>query len=186
MFGGVAVMVVATLAGAALWSGGEAGVSAWRVVRDLPAGAQVSPADLEAVTVVVPEGTSFAPADAVPVGRLARPVASGELLPADAVVAQTPRDVRLVTVPVEPLHAPVDLAPGSVVDVWSTPQADLGGAAVPSLVLPGASVVTAAADPDGVTGAIAVVLEVHADDAAMVVAAARGGVIDLVAVPAVP
>jgi hypothetical protein len=43
-----------------------------------------------------------------------------------------------------------------------------------------------AADADGVSGTIAVVLEVSTRDAPALIAAVRSGALDLVAVPAVP
>jgi len=183
---GALLIIGATLAGALLWSGGTEGTAVWRMVRDLPAGAPVTPADVEAVVVVVPEGTSYLAAEVLPEGRLGRAVAAGELLPADATSAVAPADVRLVTVPVEPMHAPVDITAGSVVDVWSTAEGDIGGVGTTELVLAQVRVDAVLADAEGVSGALAVVLEVATEDAPVLVAAARGGVIDLVAVPAVP
>lgn len=183
---GALLIIGATLAGALLWSGGAEGTAVWRAVRDLPAGAQVSVGDVESVVVIVPEGTSYVVADDLPDGRLTRPVAAGELLPANSTSTSTPDDVRLVTVPIEPVHAPVDLAAGSVVDVWGTAEGDIGGPGSSGLVLERVRVDAVAADVDGVSGAIAVVLEVSTQDAPALIAAARAGAIDLVAVPAVP
>lgn len=183
---GALLVVGATLAGALLWSGGAEGTAVWRAVRDLPAGAQVGVGDVESVVVIVPEGTSYAIADELPGGRLMRPIAAGELLPANSTSTSAPRDVRLVTVPVEPMHAPVDLQTGSIVDVWATAEGDIGGAGPSELVLERVRVDALAADADGVSGAIAVVLEVSTQDAPALIAAARSGAIDLVAVPAVP
>lgn len=182
---GALLIIGATFAGALLWSGGTEGAAVWRAVRDLPAGAPVTPADVESVVVAVPEGTSYVTADVLPEGRLVRAVASGELLPAGATSSAVPADVRLVTVPVEPMHAPIDIAAGSVVDVWSTAEGDIGGAGATALVLAQVRVDAVVTDADGVSGALAVVLEVATADARVLITAARGGVIDLVAVPAV-
>ena len=102
-------------------------------------------------------------------------------IPVDADVA----DARWVTVPVEPLHAPVDLAPGERVDVWATDASDLGAIPVPELVLERVLVSQVAVDGVGMGGEYGVVLEIDPRDAAALLAAARSGGIDLVRVPAV-
>jgi hypothetical protein len=90
-------------------------------------------------------------------------------------------DVRLVTVPVDILHAPITLAPGARVDVWATATAE---GAVPTLVMRDALVVATSADAESSTGQLGVVLEVPTADAGAVVAATRVGSVDLVALPA--
>jgi Flp pilus assembly protein CpaB len=182
----VLLITGATVAGALLWSGGSEGTAVWRAVRDLPAGAQVGAGDVESIVVIAPEGTSYVIAEKLPEGRLTRPIAAGELLPANSTSTSAPSDVRLVTVPVEPMHAPVDLGAGSVVDVWVTAEGDIGGAGTSELVLERVRVDAVAADADGVSGTIAVVLEVSTRDAPALIAAVRSGALDLVAVPAVP
>jgi Flp pilus assembly protein CpaB len=73
-----------------------------------------------------------------------------------------------------------------VVDVWVTAEGDIGGAGTSELVLERVRVDAVAADADGVSGTIAVVLEVSTRDAPALIAAVRSGALDLVAVPAVP
>ena len=93
-------------------------------------------------------------------------------------------NARMVTLPVDPLHAPVNMAAGAVVDIWSTPADVAGGVtAHPVLVLPSVTVAEVAADTVGVGGEIAVVVEIPEAVADQLVGAARSGLIDLVAVP---
>jgi hypothetical protein len=180
---GIALILVSMLVGARLLSGGDDTVMAWQATRDLASGAVVSPEDV--VGVAIPAGLSSAYADGsgLPTAPLDRPLLAGEILPVptDAAVA----DARWVTVPVEPLHAPVDLAPGERVDVWATEAPDLGVLPVPELVLQDVLVSQVAVDGVGLGGEFGVVLEIDPSDAAAVIAAARSGGIDLVRVPAV-
>ncbi len=95
---------------------------------------------------------------------------------------------RLVTVPVDALHAPPGLARGERVDVYVTPKdgASVGGDAVtvlPALVLAGALVADpGVVDQSGSSNQVGVVLDVAAKDADRAVAAARAGDVDLVRV----
>jgi Flp pilus assembly protein CpaB len=108
----------------------------------------------------------------------------GALIPAAAVGTGTTTDIRMVTVPVDPLHAPTDLASGDRVDVWATQNDGAQTTSAPP-VLALASVLVVSADHEdvGMGGEIAVVLEVPADQVSVVVAAVRAGSIDLAAVP---
>ena len=89
-----------------------------------------------------------------------------------------------MTIPVDPLHAPVDLAAGDRVDVWAT-ATDGGQTSIapPSLVLPRALVISADRESVGVGGEIAVVIEVPEAAVRPAVAAIRSGMVDLAAVP---
>ena len=174
-------MVGAMVIGALVMRAGGDTVTVLRATRDLPAGA--APADLDRVQVergLVGEaylGMDL-PADAV----LRWPVYAGELVPRGALGAPVAREVRQVTVPVEPLHAPAVLNAGDRVDVWATAGNSAGDRAAPQLVLAAAVVRTVAADP-GVGGELGVVIDVPVESVADVVAATRGGVVDLVAIP---
>jgi hypothetical protein len=180
---GVALIVVSMLVGARLLAGSDATVTAWQATRDLAPGAVVSPDDVVAVTIPATLAGAYAGGSGLPTAPLDRPLLAGEILPTPLDV--TPGDARWVTVPVEPLHAPVDLAPGERVDVWATAGADLGVVPVPELVLEGVLVSEVAVDGVGLGGEYGVVLEVDPGDAAGLLAAARSGGIDLVRVPAV-
>jgi len=182
LWSGVALLAVSALAGFAWIGGDEDTVTVWRATRDLGAGAVA--ADLEPVQVPrrVADAGYLGPADGL-TGRLRWPVAEGELLPAGSLAAPTDADMRQVTVPVDPLHAPVGLAAGDVVDTWVTPRTDTTAAIDAGLVLGSVTVAAVSAEDVGLAGELGIVLEVPAPDVARVVAAARGGVLDLVAVP---
>jgi hypothetical protein len=180
---GIALIVVSMLIGARLLSGGDDSVAAWQATRDLAPGAVVGINDVIAVSIPTALAGVYADGGGLPTAPLDRPLLAGELLPApvDARVA----DARWVTVPVEPLHAPVDLAAGERVDVWVTEASELGIVPVPALVLEGVLVSQVAADGVGLGGEYGVVLEISPRDAASLIGAARSGGIDLVRVPAV-
>lgn len=182
---GILLLVGSTAAGSLLLSRGEDTVTVWRATRDLSPGAP--PTGLEQVAVSHDvAGAGYARPGDVLVGRLRWPIATGGLLPLAALDAPTRDDTRQVTVPVDPLHAPVALQAGDRVDVWSMPRPESGApdGPGPRLVLPAAVVTSVAADSIGIGGEIAVVLEVPSGVVASVVAATRSGVVDLVAVPA--
>lgn len=178
---GAAIVIACTLAGARLLSGGSDTVAVWQVNRDLAAGAVVSPDDVSPIEVDPVAAAAYAVADGLPTARLARDVRAGELLP--LATSETVPDVRWVTVPVEPLHAPADLAPGDRVDVYATEGSDLGDPSPPRLVLPGALVSSVSADAMGFSGEYGVVLEVAPEVTADVLTAVRSGAVDLVRVP---
>ena len=180
---GVALIVVSMLVGARLLTGNDDTVTAWQATRDLAPGAVVSGDDVVAVAIPATLAGAYADGSGLPTSPLDRPLLAGEILPTPVDV--TPGDARWVTVPVEPLHAPVDLAPGERVDVWATEGADLGVVPVPELVLEGVLVSEVAVDGVGLGGEYGVVLEIDPGDAADLLAAARSGGIDLVRVPAV-
>lgn len=180
---GIVVIVISMVVGSRLLAGGSDTATAWQATRDLAQGASVAPGDVVAVSIPAALADAYADGASTPSGVLDRPLRAGEVLPAlgDPQVA----DVRWVTVPVEPLHAPVDLAPGERVDVWATESPDLGSIPRPRLVLERVLVSQVAVDGVGMGGEFGVVLQVDPGDAAAVLAAARTGGIDLVRVPAV-
>ena len=180
---GIALIVVSMVIGSRLLAGGSDTVTAWQATRDLAPGAVVGEADAVPVEIPASLAGAFAQGDVPVMTPLTRPVLAGELVPIQP--ASGPVDARWVTVPVEPLHAPIDLAPGDQVDVWSTPGDDLGAPLDPALVLEAVLVSDVAADGVGMGGEFGVVLQVDPGDAAAVVAAVRAGGIDLVRVPAV-
>jgi hypothetical protein len=183
LWAGVVLLAVCALVGFAWVGGDDDTVTVWRAARDLGAGS--APTDLEAVQVAseVAAAGYLRPSDDLD-GRLRWPVAAGELLPAGSLaVPTTAADMRQVTVPVDPLHAPVGLVAGDVVDAWVTPRSDTASAVDAGLVLGGAIVSAVSTDALGLGGELGIVLEVPAEDVPRIVAAARGGVLDLVAVP---
>jgi hypothetical protein len=179
---------VAVALGARLVSAADDRVQVWSLAAPLSAGSTLGSDDLVAVPVALEDLAAYVAADSDVVGQvLRRDVAAGELLPAAAVGDGRPGTRRLVTVPVDPLHAPPGLARGERVDVYVTPSdgASVGAGVdvLPSLVLEGVLVADpGAADASGVTDRLGVVLDVAAVDADRAVAAARAGDVDLVRV----
>ncbi|MFO1541347.1 MAG: hypothetical protein ACKOTZ_13030 [Chloroflexota bacterium] len=185
MIGGVAIVAVCTIVGARAVAAGEDTVDVWRVTRDLAPGATPTTADLERVAVPPEAAAAYVAAADVPAGRLVRAAHAGEFLPVTALAEEAGSvDVRWVTVPVEPLHAPPDLAPGERVDVWASTGDALSDAPAPTLVLASALVSAVSADAVGFGGEYGVTLEIRPEDAAAVLAAVRSGAVDLVRVPA--
>lgn len=179
---GLALMLMSMLAGARLLAGPDGAVTVWRASQDLAVGGipRAEPVSVQLGDAVA----DYLPADAPIDGRMLMPVPAGALIPASAVGEPDGVEVRGLTIPVDPLHAPVALTAGDRVDVWATPS-DGGqlAAGPPQLVLPSMLVVNADRETVGVGGEIAVVLEVPEADVGTMVDAMRSGVIDLSTVP---
>jgi hypothetical protein len=162
-------------------------VEVWQVQRDVSAGAMLAAEDLIAVGVAPALAGAYVPAGPLPGAVLSRDIRAGEMVPAGALRDGGARDVRWVTLPIEPLHAPADLAAGDRVDVWSTPDLNRAfgsdAAIRPTLVLPDALVASIDMDARGFAGDYGVVVEVDPDRAEILLKAVRGGLIDLVRVP---
>ena len=176
--------------GAHLMSQDAPTVTVWQASRDLSAG--VEPMHLQPVTVALGEvSADYLAVDEQPVGRLRFPIAEGELIPRSALIDPSTQASRIVTIGVDPLHAPIDLVAGDRVDVWSTPvdgptmgpAPSVDGRMQPFLVLENVVVETVSTDSMG--SQLAVVVRVAPEEVATVVQAARAGVVDLVSVPAV-
>lgn len=127
---GVVLVAVCALLGATVLGGSDGTVGVWAARVRLVAGAAVAPADLvrrEVRFTDQADADRYLSADAsLPAGTvLSRDVGPGELLPRGALGA--PGQVAAVEVPLSvPTEAvPATLRPGSVVDVWVTPDADL-------------------------------------------------------------
>ena len=185
LWAGLALILGSMIAGARLVSGPDGSTLVWRASADLARGGVPT---AEPVRVQLGSAAAdYLAADRPIGGRMLIAVPEGALIPARAVGPVSPEPMREVTVPVDPLHAPVDLAPGDRVDVWATasdPSTAPGGIApAPALVLPHLLVVTADRESVGLGGEIAVVLEVPVANVGALVQAMRAGVIDLTAVP---
>jgi len=184
---GVGLLIASMFIGARLLSQGSDTIAVWQAERELSVGSQEWA--LRPVTVSLGSAAAdYVPVTEQPSGVLRVPVAAGDLLPRSALGSEAQGPTRTVTVGVDPLHAPVGLAAGDVVDVWSTPKADsvigVSDAPIePILVLSDISVQQVAADSLGVGGEMAVVLTVEPDQVASVVRAGRIGAVDLVRVP---
>lgn len=185
---GIALVVVAMVVGASVMTAGSDTVLVMRASRDLSVGS--APIDLVPVAVNrAAAGDAYLPgepgaldpsADSV----LVRPVLAGELVPRSALGVPRPVPMRQVTVPVDPLHAPPGLRGGDLVDIWASPDANSAEPSLrPRTVVRDVTVVDVSPDALGVGGELAVVVAVAEDAVADVVAASRGSVVDLVAVP---
>ena len=181
VIGGILIVVISVIVGARLMAAGDDTVAVWQVNRDISAGAVLGPDDVTSVAVPASTAGAYVVANGLPVDRLARDLRAGELVPV-AVDATAP-DVRWVTVPVEPLHAPPDLMAGERVDVWATNSDDLAAVVPPRLVLPRALVSSVSSDAMGFGGEYGVVLEVDPQVAGDLLEAVRTSAIDLVRVP---
>ena len=189
---GVALVLVAMVLGARLVSSAGDRTPVWSLRVPLAAGTALQADDLVAVEVGGDAATlaAYVPAsDDVTGRRTTRDLAAGELLATAALAApgSATADRRLVTVAVDPLHAPPGLARGERVDVYVTPKdgASVGStvSVLPTLALAGVLVADpGSADASGASSQVGVVLDVAAKDADRAVAAARAGDVDLVRV----
>jgi hypothetical protein len=186
---GVGLVVVSVLLGAKLLSSAGDRVPMWTAKQTLAAGTTLRADDLVAVAVASDGLAAYVPQSSDVTGKvLARDVGAGELVPEGALADSATDARRLVTVPVDPLHAPPGLARGERVDVYVSPKdgASVGQDGItvlPTLVLAGALVADpGSVDTAGTSSQIGIVLDVAAKDADRAVAAARGGDVDLVRV----
>lgn len=175
---GVGLVVTAMVIGARVLASGDDHILVWAAMSDMAAGSQ--PTQVEPVPVALgPSARHYFPADQPLPGRLLTAVTAGALIPRDAVTTdQWHRPHRFVSVVLDSARMPHRLAPGIRVDVWAT-NAD----EEPVLVLPDVLVEDIAEDRGGVRGGITVILNVAATDVGVLLAAIRGGEVDLIAVP---
>jgi hypothetical protein len=189
---GVVLVVASVVVGSRVLASADDRVPVWSAASALAAGTTLAAADLVATPVAVDDLQAYAAASQDLVGvRLSRDLGAGELVPRSALSSADAVDRRLVTVPVDPLHAPPTLARGELVDVYVSPRdgASVGAGVdvLPALVL--ARVLVAdpgSVDTSGAGDQLGVVLDVAAADADRAVAAARGGEVDLVRVGSAP
>lgn len=185
-----ALLVVCSVAGVVtVVNGAKDTVDLWAYRADLAPGNQVAAGDVTQVAVRVPDPEVYLGSSQSPVGgTTVRSVSAGELVSANSLAADDEAStLRLVTLPVERYHLPVDLQRGERVDVYVVERGASGEpAGSPRLVLPGATV----ADVDdgdarfgGGSLELGVALSVDVAQVAKVVAAASEGTITLVRVP---
>lgn len=190
LWAAASLVLVATVLGALLLGRGGDTVLVLRADRDMAPGAPMGAVSTVAIPRSLASGYVSAGDDAE--GVLAWPVTAGDLVPRAALIIDAAEPVRGVTIPVDPLHAPADLAAGDLVDVWATPTTvggvvapDAGGGTgSPTLVLQRVPVTAVSTDGVGFGGGWGVELAVPEADVARAVAAGRAAVIDLVTVPA--
>lgn len=177
---GLLLVLGSVVLGTRVVAAADESVLVWAAAADLPAGTTLTTADIRLVGVRLDDGVDryVGTAGESPAGRtLAVPIATGELLPVRA-LAQVAVSQRLVTLPVDALHLPPGLGRGEQVDIYVTPQSAEG--ADPELVLPAAVVSDVVAEAGFAAGQTAVVVEVDAADAGLVVGAVRTGDVDVV------
>ncbi len=186
---GVGLVVLCVVLGGRLLTTSGDRASVWSARTGLAAGTTLRADDLVAVPVALEDIAAYVASSTEVAGRpLVRDVGAGELLPAAAVSTAASGSRRLVTVAVDPLHAPAGLARGERVDVYVSPKDGTsvgqdGVTVLPTLVLAAALVADpGAVDSGGTSTQVGVVLDVAAKDADQAVAAARGGDVDLVRV----
>ena len=186
---GVGLVVVSVVLGARLLSSAGDRVPVWAAKASLAMGTTLRAEDLVGVTVATDALSAYVVTSADVSGKvLTRPVGAGELVPAAALGDAVSADRRMVTVAVDPLHAPPGLARGERVDVYVSPKdgtsvSSDGVTVLATLVLSGALVSDPGSiDTAGTTSQIGVVLDVAAKDADSAVTAVRGGDVDLVRV----
>lgn len=182
VWSGVALLAVAAVGGAAVLGRQTDEVLVQQAGRDLAVGSTVQ----DTVLVPVPQhlADEYLAASQDVNGVLRWPIEAGELIPVSAVATIAGEALRGVTVAVEPGHAPTTLLPGDLVDVWVSDSSALGAVSAPRLVLPAAQVRVVTDDTGGFGGSRGVELAVPESQVADLVAAVRGGSLDLVTVPA--
>lgn len=124
---GVLLVAASVLAGATLFSRADDTVGVWTARSDLTAGSGVGPADLVRRQVRFPDSAAadrYVSADsAIPAGAtLTREVGAGELLPRAALRRDAPASLVEVPLSTAAELVPATVRPGSVVDVWVTPD----------------------------------------------------------------
>lgn len=186
---GVGLVVLSVVLGGRVLASSGDRVAVWSLRESLAAGTTLHDDDVVAVPAAAGTVSAYVPQSSDVAGRtLARDVSAGELLPAAALADAPTTDRRLVTVPVDPLHAPPGLARGERVDVYvsakdATATGQDGRAELPTLVLAGVLVADpGSVDSAGTSSQLGVVIDVGVADAGRAVAAARGGEVDLVRV----
>lgn len=129
---GIVLVAGSVVLGARLLAAADDTVGVWAVTRDLPAGAALDQADLEAQQVRFPDADTadgyLAASDEPPGGAtLNRAVSAGELLPRSAFAEDSARDLVEVPISVVSDDLPATVRQGSVVDVWVAPKVSSGG-----------------------------------------------------------
>jgi hypothetical protein len=165
---GVLVLLASTALGARLVASSDDTSLTWAAARTLVPGTPVQQDDLVAVPVRL-QGQNPYLSGAVPQGYVvAREVAQGELVPAEAVVpaATLATPTRLVAVAVEPTSLPGRLGAGDRVDVWAAPDALGDGQGSAELIVADVAVVDVPSADAGFAGSgrQSVVVAVAAQD----------------------
>lgn len=153
---------------------------AWAARIKLPAGVPLAANDLIEVPVLLGLSSgSYWLGSKPPIGQLlAFELSAGQLLASNGLIDESIAPIRLVTVGVEPKHAPLSAKRGDVVDIYSFVEED----SMPILILSAVPVVDVADEPGGLGGLTSgrVSLLIKPEEVIDVVNANRIGRIDLV------
>ena len=188
---GLLLVALSTLLGARVVAAADDSQLVWSARRDMPAGYQLTGADLAAVRVRLGASLShyLSASGSAPAGYvLERPVVSGELVPGEALAppGQARPQRRIVAIPVRPGHWPHDLDAGDLVDVYATPSENSARAspAASRLVVRGVPVQSTPHADGGVLGggdaAAAVEVSVPLDQVSALVASVESSDMDIV------
>jgi hypothetical protein len=170
---GLVLVAASVLVGARLLAAADDTVGVWAVVRDVSAGAPLTPEAMAVRQVRFTDpvtAAGYLPADRpVPAGAVAgRDLAAGELVTRAAVGSRGGAAFE-VPVVVDDTGAPGDLRAGDVVDVWVAPPEGVDGAQEATRVLTRVPVVAAtrSAGPFGDAATRQVLLGLEADASAL-------------------
>ena len=128
---GLALVAASTLAGARLLAASDDTVTVWATAGTVRAGDDAGDVELVPSRIRLEDGateSSYLSAESQPSGVFSRDLAAGELVPAAAIEAAASDNADLALA-VEAGDAPVDLADGELVDVWSVPDLAAGRSA---------------------------------------------------------
>ncbi|MBU6213590.1 MAG: hypothetical protein KGP01_04010 [Actinomycetales bacterium] len=160
------------------------GIRVWTAARDLPVGLVLTKADVEAVSISVPQRTAQLLLRTSPIRqRLTRVAPAGALLTGADFARAPATALRLVTLTVESGRAPAALSRGAIVDVWATPTATWDAASSGGSRRVASAVVVAAVSRADPTGALAIKIQIDSARVSSLIAATHAGGIDIVEVP---
>lgn len=189
---GVLLVLTSVVIGARVLSAADRSQLVWAATRDLAPGTQLALGDLTRMRVRLFAGSdNYVRGNGPPPTgySLRRSVGAGELLPFHALSKPgSDQAFRFLTVPVRRGHLPPDLAGGSQVDVYVSPESKAGGAArsgPPRLVVRSVTVLLrrSAGSLTGGADDEPVVLRLRPSEVPLLLAAMSEGRIDLVGVP---
>jgi hypothetical protein len=179
---GLILVIGSATVGARLLGSASHRVPAVVAAHSLAEGTTVTTADLEVVSVAVPNVVSIVTSPDELVGKvLAQPLNAGSLLSPSVVADSGGATTRTIALPIRAGHLP-NISRGSLVDVWVTPS--LEGVAAPgpaTRVVADALVADAPIDVDP-TSDTSISLQVSNENVQPLVQAMRDGLIDLVVV----
>jgi len=182
LLAGLALVALSVLLGVWIVGQSDDRIDVWTVTAALAPGVVLTEADVSLGHVALVDASRYLPGDAQPVGRvLNRSVGAGELLPVGALAPETAIPAsREVSIPLEPERVPSGLVRGDRVDVWGTPSDGGAPTGAPRRVLAGVTVLQVPTAEDLVGGsAVSVVVAIEPERVGEVVAALRGGAVDL-------